>query len=89
MSGKVWINTSTKGQAVVDAYSGATPLGDAAAGFADKIEHDESIYRIIPGSVGETSTIASLDWRWYFIIYRVAVGIWPQFYKVDFFGSDL
>jgi Na+-transporting NADH:ubiquinone oxidoreductase subunit B len=31
------INTSTdKGQAVV-AYSGATPLGDAAAGFADKI----------------------------------------------------
>jgi Na+-transporting NADH:ubiquinone oxidoreductase subunit B len=63
MSGnQVWINTSTdKGQAVVDAYSGATPLGDAAAGFADKIPSImESFIGIIPGSVGETSTIACL-----------------------------
>ena len=63
MSGnEVWINTSTdKGQAVVDAYSGATPLGDAAAGFADKIPSMmESFIGIIPGSVGETSTLACL-----------------------------
>ncbi|PKH68355.1 NADH:ubiquinone reductase (Na(+)-transporting) subunit B [Flavobacterium sp. ALD4] len=63
MSGnQVWINTSTdKGQAVVDAYSGATPLGDAAAGFADKVPSImESFIGIIPGSVGETSTIACL-----------------------------
>ncbi|TDE05561.1 NADH:ubiquinone reductase (Na(+)-transporting) subunit B [Flavobacterium hiemivividum] len=63
MSGnEVWINTSTnKGQAVVDAYSGATPLGDAAAGFADKIPSImDSFIGVIPGSVGETSTIACL-----------------------------
>lgn len=63
MSGdEVWINTSTdKGQAVVDGYSGATPLGDAAAGLADKIPGTmESFIGAIPGSIGETSTIACL-----------------------------
>jgi len=63
MSGnEVWINTSLeKGQVVVDGYSGATPLGDAAAGFADKIPGImESFIGSIPGSVGETSTIACL-----------------------------
>lgn len=63
MSGnEVWINTSTdKGQAVVDAYSGATPLGDAAAGLTDKIPGTmESFIGAIPGSIGETSTIACL-----------------------------
>lgn len=63
MSGnEVWINTSTeKGQAVVDAYSGATPLGEAAAGHADKIPSImESFIGTIPGSIGETSTIACL-----------------------------
>lgn len=63
MSGnEVWINTSLeKGQAVVDGYSGATPLGDAAAGFADKIPGImQSFIGNIPGSVGETSVIACL-----------------------------
>jgi Na+-transporting NADH:ubiquinone oxidoreductase subunit B len=63
MSGnEVWINTTNdKGQAVVDAYSGATPLGDAAAGFADKIPSTlESFIGTIPGSIGETSTLACL-----------------------------
>lgn len=63
MSGnEVWINTQLeKGQAIVDGYSGATPLGDAAAGFADKIPDTlQSFIGAIPGSVGETSTIACL-----------------------------
>jgi Na+-transporting NADH:ubiquinone oxidoreductase subunit B len=63
MSGdQVWINTTTdKGQAVVDAYSGATPLGNAAANLAEKIPGTlESFIGAIPGSVGETSTIACL-----------------------------
>jgi Na+-transporting NADH:ubiquinone oxidoreductase subunit B len=63
MSGdQVWINTSTdKGQTVVDAYSGATPLGNAAAGLAEKIPGTlESFIGVIPGSIGETSTIACL-----------------------------
>lgn len=63
MSGdEVWINTSPeKGQTVVDAYTGATALGDAAAGYQDKIPNIiDSFIGIIPGSVGETSTIACL-----------------------------
>ncbi len=63
MSGdEVWINTSLqKGQALVDGYSGATPLGNAAAGFAEKIpDFTESFIGTIPGSIGETSTLACL-----------------------------
>lgn len=59
---EVWINTSVReGQALVDGFSGATPLGDAAAGHADKIPGIwESFIGIIPGSIGETSTLACL-----------------------------
>lgn len=63
MSGnEVWINTQTEqGQNIVDAYSGATPLGDAAAGLANKIPSImESFTGTIPGSIGETSTLACL-----------------------------
>lgn len=63
MSGdEVWINTSLeKGQTLVDGYSGATALGNAAAGLADKIPGTmEAFIGVIPGSVGETSTIACL-----------------------------
>lgn len=63
MSGnEVWINTETeKGQTLVDAYSGATALGEAAAGHTNKIpDMTESFIGIIPGSVGETSTLACL-----------------------------
>ena len=59
---KVWINTDLKeGQHIVDGFSGATPLGDAAAGATDKIPGIwESFIGIIPGSIGETSAIACL-----------------------------
>jgi len=63
MSGnEVWINTDVEqGQQVVDGFSGATPLGDAAAGLADKIPGFwESFIGAIPGSIGETSTLACL-----------------------------
>ena len=63
MSGDViWINTSVeKGQQMVDGFSGATPLGNAAAGFADKIPNFmDSFLGFIPGSIGETSTLACL-----------------------------
>lgn len=63
MSGEeVWINTELeKGQHLVDGFSGATPLGDAAAGLANKIPGImESFIGAIPGSIGETSTLACL-----------------------------
>ena len=63
MSGdKVWINTDPEnGRQVVDGFSGATPLGDAAANVVDRIPGIwESFIGAIPGSIGETSTIACL-----------------------------
>ncbi len=54
MSGdKVWISDKA------DAFSGATPLGDALVGNFDKLPNPmDMITGIIPGSIGETSIIA-------------------------------
>ena len=63
MSGnEVWINKDLeKGEKLVDGFSGATPLGDAASGFADQIPGMwQSFIGTIPGSIGETSTLACL-----------------------------
>ncbi len=56
MSGdKVWISEKA------DAFSGATPLGDALVGNLDKLPSSiEMIIGTIPGSIGETSIIAIL-----------------------------
>jgi len=62
MSGdKVWIDGMIKGDGIVDGFSGATPLGDAAAGNVDNLPSVlEMFIGYIPGSIGETSTIAIL-----------------------------
>lgn len=56
MSGdQVWIADKA------DAYSGATPLGEALVGHFDKIPSvSDMFFGFIPGSVGETSTLAIL-----------------------------
>lgn len=56
MSGdKVWIADKA------DAFSGATPLGDALIGDMDKLPTvSDMFFGFIPGSVGETSTLAIL-----------------------------
>ena len=56
MSGdKVWISDKA------DAFSGATPLGDALVGNFDNFPSAMDMFiGIIPGSVGETSTVAIL-----------------------------
>jgi len=56
MSGdKVWISDKA------DAYSGATPLGDALVGKFDNFPSaTDMFFGFIPGSVGETSTLAIL-----------------------------
>ncbi len=56
MSGdKVWIADKA------DAFSGATPLGNALTGHFDQLpSFNDMFYGLIPGSVGETSTIAIL-----------------------------
>ena len=59
MSGdKVWINTAVKeGQAVVDGFSGATALGELATTGTTHFSAWDAFLGIIPGSVGETSTL--------------------------------
>jgi Na+-transporting NADH:ubiquinone oxidoreductase subunit B len=95
---EVWINTSTRqGQSVVDGFSGATALGDAAAGNADRIPGTwESFIGTIPGSIGETSTLACLlgaavllytgigSWR---IMLSVFVGGFIMALVFNLFGS--
>ncbi|MBS2212905.1 NADH:ubiquinone reductase (Na(+)-transporting) subunit B [Carboxylicivirga mesophila] len=61
MSGDlVWISGLTKGEGVVDGFSGATSLGQAASGMAPTHSIAESFLGMIPGSIGETSTLAIL-----------------------------
>ncbi|MBR8535937.1 NADH:ubiquinone reductase (Na(+)-transporting) subunit B [Carboxylicivirga sediminis] len=61
MSGDlVWISGLTKGEGVVDGFSGATSLGQAASGMAPSHSVAESFLGMIPGSIGETSTLAIL-----------------------------
>jgi len=58
---KIWIAGLSKGQGVVDGFSGATPLGEAAAGHIDKLPKFMDMFLgTIPGSIGETSTLAIL-----------------------------
>jgi Na+-transporting NADH:ubiquinone oxidoreductase subunit B len=71
MSGdKIWINGLTEGTGVIDGFSGATPLAQFTAGstpndlflgFADKhMTAFDMFMGWIPGSIGETSTLAIL-----------------------------
>lgn len=100
MSGnEVWINTQVhEGEKVVDGFSGATPLGDAAAGYGDKIpDLWTSFLGMIPGSIGETSTLACLigaailiytgigSWR---IIVSVFVGGYVMASVFNYFGGN-
>lgn len=62
MSGdKVWVAGLTSGEGIVDATTGATPLSYAAANQLDKLPTvSDMFFGFIPGSVGETSTLAIL-----------------------------
>ncbi len=61
MSGdKVWISGLSNGEGVIDGFSGATSLGQAASGVVPSHSIFESFIGMIPGSIGETSTLAIL-----------------------------
>jgi Na+-transporting NADH:ubiquinone oxidoreductase subunit B len=58
---KVWIQGLMKGQHVIDGFSGATPLALCAGGETTKIPSFMQMFiGTIPGSIGETSTLAIL-----------------------------
>ncbi len=82
MSGdKVWISGLTEGTGVVDGYSGSTVLGQAAGntstfvnGLGEPISSWNMFLGNIPGSIGETSTIAILIGAMFLIF--TGVGSW-------------
>ena len=72
---KVWIEGLTKGQNIVDGFSGATPLALCAAGETTKIPSFMQMFiGTIPGSIGETSTLAVLIGALILII--TGIGSW-------------
>lgn len=76
MSGdKVWIYKLTE-NTPVDGFSGATPLGQLAQGVpVDKIHSFSDLFMgLLPGSIGETSTIAILIGA--FILIVTGIGSW-------------
>jgi Na+-transporting NADH:ubiquinone oxidoreductase subunit B len=76
MSGdKVWIYNLTE-NTPVDGFSGATPLGQLAQGVTvDKIHSFKDMFMgFMPGSIGETSTIAILIGAFILIVTRI--GSW-------------
>lgn len=58
---KIWVAGLEKGEGIVDGFSGATPLAEAAAYNTDKLPStSDMFFGFIPGSIGETSTLAIL-----------------------------
>jgi Na+-transporting NADH:ubiquinone oxidoreductase subunit B len=58
---KVWIAGLSGGEPIIDGFSGATPLAYAGAGEFSKIpSFSDLFFGFIPGSIGETSTLAIL-----------------------------
>jgi len=76
MSGnQVWTHGLIEGKGIVDGFSGATPLSMAAEGNVDKMpEATEMFMGYIPGSIGETSTLAVLIGA--LILLYTGVGSW-------------
>jgi Na+-transporting NADH:ubiquinone oxidoreductase subunit B len=82
MSGDtIWISGLTSGEGIVDGFSGATALGTAVTtGNIDKYSFIDSFLGIIPGSVGETSTLAILIGA--LILIYTGVGSWRIMFSV-------
>lgn len=72
---KVWTDGLTAGTGVIDGYSGATPLAMCAQGNADSLPSFMNMFiGTVPGSVGETSTIAILIGA--LILISTGIGSW-------------
>ena len=89
MSGdSVWVDSAPQaGEAVVDAYSGATPLAQAiengnnvTAVNQDPLSFMDMFFGFMPGSIGETSTLACLIGA--FILLVTGIGSWRIMFSV-------
>lgn len=83
---KVWTDGLTAGKNVIDGFSGATPLSLSAAGEISKLPSFMDMFiGTIPGSVGETSTLAILIGAAILVI--TGIGSWKI--MVSVFGGGL
>jgi Na+-transporting NADH:ubiquinone oxidoreductase subunit B len=58
---EVWVHGVMKGEGIIDSFSGATPLAEAAMGNIENLPSvADMFFGFIPGSIGETSTLAVL-----------------------------
>ncbi|MCD6566580.1 MAG: NADH:ubiquinone reductase (Na(+)-transporting) subunit B [Bacteroidales bacterium] len=82
MSGDtVWIQGLKNGEGIIDGFSGATPLANAAAGLFDNLPSTwEMFLGNIPGSVGETSVIAILIGA--VILVATGIGSWKIMFSM-------
>ena len=88
MSGDlVWVTGLKEGEGIIDGFSGATILSQAAAGsteFVNGVGEQYSAFSMflgtIPGSIGETSTLAILLGS--FILIYTGVGSWKVILSV-------
>ena len=76
MSGDfVWISGLSSGEGVIDGFSGATPLANAALGNTSALPtFQDAFLGYIPGSIGETSTLMILIGA--FILFLTGIGSW-------------
>lgn len=89
MSGdKVWVHGLSAGEGIVDGFSGATPLANAAAGSFDKFPTVfDMALGAIPGSIGETSFIAIMIGA--AILLYTGVGSWKIMLSVFLGGLTI
>jgi Na+-transporting NADH:ubiquinone oxidoreductase subunit B len=82
MSGDtIWIQGLKSGEGVIDGFSGATPLANAAAGLFEKLPSTwEMFLGTIPGSIGETSVIAILIGA--VILVATGIGSWKIMFSM-------
>lgn len=72
---KIWIAGLTKGEHVIDGFSGATPLGNLAQNISGHMPSDlDAFLGFMPGSIGETSKLAILIGA--FILIYTGIGSW-------------
>lgn len=71
----IWTGGLTKGEGVVDGFSGATPLSKAAAGAIDQLPSlSDLFFGFVPGSIGETSKLAIILGA--IILIATGIGSW-------------
>ncbi|MCK4663929.1 MAG: NADH:ubiquinone reductase (Na(+)-transporting) subunit B [Bacteroidales bacterium] len=96
MSGdKIWISELESGQNIIDGFSGATPLAEAAAmanpehlaQFHQHYSIADMFFGFIPGSIGETSTLAILIGA--AILLFTGIGSWKIMFSVFIGGTAM